>query len=152
MPVHDVSHDVSTGHAGREDGSDVALGNGRAEWGQVAQRSVVRIHAAVGGRAARERIRRRRNGSARWRSAEFVHTCILVNQTANPTGLNSTWRGPRLIRKAQMTTTIYVWPRQVSNVGHASIQMAQTYASYWPGSAAGKADFKKGASHPASFP
>lgn len=51
-----------------------------------------------------------------------------------------------------MSVTVYVWPRHLGNVGHASIQIGAVYASYWPSSPAGKKDFKVGATHAASYP
>ena len=51
-----------------------------------------------------------------------------------------------------MTALVYLWPRQQGNVGHVSLLIGTTYVSYWPGSPAGKGDFKLGTTHAAAFP
>jgi hypothetical protein len=50
-----------------------------------------------------------------------------------------------------MSVTVYVWNMTSRNpAGHVSMEVAGTYMSYWPGTAAGKKDFKISATHPAT--
>lgn len=52
-----------------------------------------------------------------------------------------------------MSVTIYIWELNSSNVGHASIQIGSTYASFWPqGGAKAAKDFTKGTTHEPMFP
>ena len=48
--------------------------------------------------------------------------------------------------------TLYVWKAHGGDVGHVSLEVGDTYISYWPNEAAGKNDVKLGASHEAMFP
>lgn len=51
-----------------------------------------------------------------------------------------------------MTTIVYVWANSPSDAGHVSMQVNQTYMSFWPGSTANaKKDIKTGTMHHASF-
>ena len=51
-----------------------------------------------------------------------------------------------------MTTSVHIWLLSPSNVGHVSLTIDATYASFWPGDAAGKKDFKIGRTHKPAFP
>lgn len=52
-----------------------------------------------------------------------------------------------------MTTTVYVWENSPSDVGHVSVQVNNTYMSFWPkGAAKAKKDIKLGEQHEPSFP
>lgn len=52
-----------------------------------------------------------------------------------------------------MTTTVYVWKNSPSETGHVSIQVKDTYISFWPNSAAkAKKDIKIGRTHDPAFP
>jgi len=51
-----------------------------------------------------------------------------------------------------MNVTVHVWKLQSDNPGHASLQIGNTYVSYWPSDAAGKKDVKIGQTHDVSFP
>lgn len=50
-----------------------------------------------------------------------------------------------------MAVTVFVWPRQGSNVGHASLLVGTQYISFWPADAAGKKDATLKRSHEPSF-
>ncbi|MCW8999972.1 MAG: hypothetical protein OQK04_14780, partial [Kangiellaceae bacterium] len=52
-----------------------------------------------------------------------------------------------------MTTTVYIWPNLPSETGHVSVQINNTYISFWPNSAAkAKKDIKIGQTHIPAFP
>jgi len=52
-----------------------------------------------------------------------------------------------------MSVIVYVWKNSPSDVGHVSLQINDTYISFWPKSAAkAKSDIKLGQTHEAAFP
>lgn len=52
-----------------------------------------------------------------------------------------------------MATTLYVWNNSPGDPGHASLQVNDTYISFWPESAAkAKKDIKIGQTHDPAFP
>lgn len=51
-----------------------------------------------------------------------------------------------------MNVIVHVWKLRPDNPGHASLQIGNTYVSYWPSDAAGKGDVKIGQTHDVSFP
>ena len=52
----------------------------------------------------------------------------------------------------QEFVTLYVWKLRADNPGHVSMQIGNTYISYWPSDAAGKKDVKVGQTHEPAFP
>jgi len=52
-----------------------------------------------------------------------------------------------------VTTSVYVWENSPSDIGHASLQVSDTYMSFWPhGAAYPKKDIKIGQTHDPHFP
>lgn len=47
----------------------------------------------------------------------------------------------------QEFVTLYVWKLRADNPGHVSMQIGNTYISYWPPDAAGEKDVKVGQTH-----